>query len=170
MAKRTVLTAIGDDRPGLVADVAEFVSRRGGNIDESRMLNMHGQFAIAMLVTGSDSALDAISADVAELAATTSIDVRLTPVEEHVRRDPRPLYRVEAHALDQPDLVHQVADVLRRCHANIESLETTVEPAPITGSPIFAMEILLSGGSDGMRAELERVCGELEIDWELKSL
>jgi glycine cleavage system transcriptional repressor len=169
MAKRTVLTAIGDDRPGLVADVAEFVSRRGGWIDESRMVNMHGRFAIAMLVTGSGSALDAISADVAELAAATAIDVRLTPVEEHLRREPRPLYLIEAHALDQPDLVHQVADALRRCNANIESLETTIEPAPVTGSPVFAMEIVVSDGNE-IEPELARVCAELEIDWKLTAL
>jgi len=167
MARRTVLTAIGDDRPGLVAEVTEFVSRRGGNIEESRMLNLHGRFAIAMLVTGTDAVLDAVAADLAELAAATSIDVRLTPAEEHVRREPPALRRLTARALDQPDLVHQVADALRRGGANIESLETTVEAAPTTGSPMFAMEIVLSGGGDGMEAELAAVCRELDLDWEL---
>jgi glycine cleavage system transcriptional repressor len=167
MAKRVVLTAIGGDRPGLVAEVTEFVSRRGGNIEESRMLNLHGQFAIAMLVTGPDAVLDAVAADLPQLAAAASIDVRLTPAEEHVRREPRALRRLTARALDRPDLVHQVADALRRSGANIESLETTVEAAPTTGSPMFALEIVLSGGSGAMEAELAAVCHELDLDWEL---
>jgi len=42
MSERTVLTAIGEDRPGLVEEVSEFVSARGGSIENSRMANMQG--------------------------------------------------------------------------------------------------------------------------------
>ena len=36
MTERTVLTAIGEDRPGLVEEVSEFVFARGGSIENSR--------------------------------------------------------------------------------------------------------------------------------------
>ena len=42
--RHAVLTAIGDDRPGLVAEVTRYVLERGGNLEDSRMVNLHGQF------------------------------------------------------------------------------------------------------------------------------
>jgi glycine cleavage system transcriptional repressor len=76
---RTVLTAIGEDRPGLVEEVSEFVFARGGSIEDSRMANMHGQFAIAMLISGSQESIDRITSDLDALNRETAIHARLTP-------------------------------------------------------------------------------------------
>jgi predicted amino acid-binding ACT domain protein len=59
MDHHAVLTAIGADRPGLVDEVSAYVLERGGNLEDSRMLNLHGQFAMMMLVSvaGRDRAL-----------------------------------------------------------------------------------------------------------------
>ncbi len=47
-----VLTAVGDDRPGLVDEVTRYITERGGNLEDSRMVNLRGQFAMMMLVAG----------------------------------------------------------------------------------------------------------------------
>jgi glycine cleavage system regulatory protein len=47
-----ILTAIGTDRPGIVDEVSQFIFDRGGNIEDSRMVNLRGQFAIMVLVGG----------------------------------------------------------------------------------------------------------------------
>src|SRR6185437_14174651 len=94
MTPRVVLTAIGDDRPGLVEEVSGFVLERGGSIEESRMLNLHGQFAIAVLLAGSRDALAAIEQEQGELEQTTSLHVRVTAVHEEGRPAPRETYRI----------------------------------------------------------------------------
>ena len=73
-----MLTAIGDDRPGLVEEVSEFVFSRGGSIEDSRMANMHGQFAIAMLISGSDEAIGRITSDLEMLNGSASVHARVT--------------------------------------------------------------------------------------------
>jgi ACT domain len=50
MIRRVVLTAIGDGRPGLVEELSALALERGASIEESRMMNMHGQFTIAVLL------------------------------------------------------------------------------------------------------------------------
>jgi glycine cleavage system transcriptional repressor len=169
---RVVLTAIGADRPGLVEEVSEFLLERGGSIEESRMANLLGQFAIALLVTGDDDAVARIVGDVDVLRRETGIDATFTPVGG----EPAPAgrhYRFEAKAADQPGLVHRVADVLRRFDANIEQLDTTLEAAPITGTPTFAMSIVLSVPTgvaiEDVQQELERICAELDLDWRLEA-
>jgi glycine cleavage system transcriptional repressor len=172
---RTVLTAIGDDRPGLVEEVSEFVFERGGSIEDSRMANMHGQFAIAMLISGSQESIDRITTDLDALNRRAAIHARLTPaLQLGVGALPRVPYRLTGKALDQPGLVHQVANTLRGFGVNIESMDTTLESAPVTGAPVFAMDLTIAVPGDTpmqkLREELGRVCDGLNIDWHLAAL
>jgi glycine cleavage system transcriptional repressor len=175
VAQQTVLTAIGADRPGLVEEVSEFVFARGGNVEDSRMANMHGQFAIVMLVGGPQEALERMAADLDALAERTAIDARLTPVSEGAAAaTARTPYRLTGQALDQAGLVHEVANVLRGLDVNIETMDTTLEPAPVTGTPVFAMDLVVGVPDatpvDALHDELARVCDALNIDWKLERL
>jgi glycine cleavage system transcriptional repressor len=171
VSERTVLTAIGTDRPGLVEEVSEFVFARGGSIEESRMANLHGQFAIAMSIAGTEEAVGRITADLESLGRETGIHARLTPALRTVGGRAVTTYRLSGRALDQAGLVHQVANALRSLDVNIESMETTLEAAPETGAPVFAMELTIAVPDDApagvLEGELSRVCGLLDIDWQL---
>jgi glycine cleavage system transcriptional repressor len=164
--ERVVLTAIGEDRPGLVEAVSRFVRERGGSIEESRMANLMGQFAIAMLVSGDPSALET---DLPELTAATGIEARLSPVTTDTKRT-GDTYRFDARALDQPGLVHEVAEVFREHGANVETFDSTIEPAPVSGSPVFAMTAVVSfdGDRTALEQDLDRACDALGIDWTLR--
>jgi glycine cleavage system transcriptional repressor len=165
---RTVLTAIGRDRPGLVEEVAEFFLERGGNIEESRMANLLGQFAIAVLVSGTTESIERIAADADALRAQTGLELQLTPVASERPAPSAPGLRFRGQALDEPGLVHEVADVFRNHGANIESLATTIEPAPVTGAPVFTIEAVVSAtDADALAAALAPVCARLDITWEL---
>ena len=50
MTHHAILTALGTDRPGLVDEVSQFIFEHGGNIEDSRMVNLRGQFAIMLLL------------------------------------------------------------------------------------------------------------------------
>ena len=47
-----ILTAIGPDQVGLVETIAEFISRLGCNIEDSKMAVFCGEFAVIVLITG----------------------------------------------------------------------------------------------------------------------
>jgi len=173
--RRTVLTAVGEDRPGLVEEVSQFLFERGCSIEDSRMANLHGQFAIVMLVAGPEEAIEGISAEVDALAASTGVHARLTPVTaDTMPPAPRLPCRFAGSALDQPGLVHRVAEVFRAFDANIETMETTLGAAPITGAPLFEMTAVValpaSASMQAVREELGRVCDAINVDWELAEL
>jgi glycine cleavage system transcriptional repressor len=48
------VTAIGQDRPGIVAAVTKVLHERGGNLEDSAMTILGGQFAIVLLVATED--------------------------------------------------------------------------------------------------------------------
>src|SRR3954454_3841754 len=62
-----ILTAIGSDRPGLVDEVSQYIFDRGGNIEDSRMVNLRGQFAMMVLVAGQPDVLARVGNELASL-------------------------------------------------------------------------------------------------------
>jgi glycine cleavage system transcriptional repressor len=175
MNERAVLTAIGEDRPGLVEEVSEFVFARGGSIEDSRMANMQGQFAIMMVVGGTQQAIERIASDLETLSLEAGLHAQLTPTgRAAAAATPRLAYRLTGRALDQSGLVHQVANLLRSLDVNIESMDTDVEAAPVTGAPIFAMELVIAVPQETpiqkLRDELAAMCDSLNIDWHLALL
>jgi glycine cleavage system transcriptional repressor len=172
MTHHTLLTATGPDRPGLVDEVSEFLFERGANIEDSRMVNLRGQFAMVVLFSGDEGVHGKAQADVAGFAEKLSMHVDLTPVKarEGVPVAAMP-YRLTATAMDRAGLVHQISHLLRTQNVNIESLETKLAAAPITGAPMFEMELVMAvprtTAIGKLRDELERLCNELNIDWQL---
>lgn len=142
MKKYVLVTAIGPDRPGLVDEVSALVSERGLNIESSRMAVLGGEFAIIMLVSGEEAATEALTAEAAALSSRTGLQVALKPT---IAPNQRALassvpYRLLTSGMDHQGIVHEISRVLHRFRVNIEALETRVEPAPVSGTPIFTME------------------------------
>ena len=168
-----ILTAIGADRPGLVDEVSQFIFSRGGNIEDSRMVNLRGQFAMIVLIGGADAVLQRIGREMADLSRQTSLHAELRDAKETPAIPAAALpFRLAGSGLDQPGLVHRVARVLREMRVNIESLETRLRPAPYTGAPLFEMELVLSVPAitplSQLRQSVAAVCDELNIDWSLE--
>lgn len=146
MTKYMLLTAIGPDRPGLVEEVSERLSAGGLNIESSRMAVLGGEFAIIMLVAGETAATEKLTGDTAELAGRTGLQFFLRPT---IAPSQRPAassvpYRLSVSGMDHPGIVHEVSAVLHRFKVNIESLETRVAPAPVSGTPIFTMAAVVA--------------------------
>ena len=56
--KYVVITAVGDDRTGIVNELSNEILNDGGNIEDSRMAVLGGAFSLIMLVTGEQTAID----------------------------------------------------------------------------------------------------------------
>ncbi len=168
-----ILTAIGADRPGLVDEVSQFIFERGGNIEDSRMVNLRGQFAMMVLIGGANAAVRKVEAELDALAQNSRLHAEVRPAEAEkppAARDAIP-YRLTATAIDQQGLVHRIAHVLRELGVNIESLDTRLAAAPYTGAPVFEMDLVIAvprtASLSQLREKLGKLCDELNIDWQL---
>ncbi len=168
-----ILTAIGADHPGLVEEVSQFIFDRGGNIEDSRMVNLRGQFAMMLLLSGDDAVLGVLRGEMEALSRESGLRAELHPANAA-----RPMtlvgampYRLTGTGIDQPGLVHRIASLLREMNVNIESLDTRLVAAPVTGAPIFEMELILAVPQTSqlsvLRQRVGTLCDELNIDWEL---
>ena len=59
--KHLVISSIGPDRPGILADVARIVTATGGNVGESTAQLLGGHFSLMMLVEIKSSDMDGLT-------------------------------------------------------------------------------------------------------------
>jgi glycine cleavage system transcriptional repressor len=172
-----ILSAVGADRPGLVDEVSEFIFERGGNMEDSRMANLRGQFTMMVLIGGSEVVMSKIRGDLPQLARNSRLHAELRAAGDAqasaASAGPARPFRLVMTVMDQAGLVHRISHVLRSLQVNIESLDTHLGAAPYTGAPIFEMELTLSvpqaTAIAKLREQLGHLCDELNIDWELST-
>lgn len=139
-----VITSVGADRPGIVADLSGWILRCGGNIEDSRMSQLGGEFASLVLVSGPSD----LAARLEESRSGFEADHGLTVFARPVAAAPAPpaqphlRYTLRVTSLDHPGVVHQVADLLRAHGVNIVSATTRTSPAPFTGAAVFHIEVV----------------------------
>jgi glycine cleavage system transcriptional repressor len=171
-----ILTALGTDRPGLVDEASRFIFDSGGNIEDSRMVNLRGQFAIMLLVAGTEETLEKMKQGLARFSQSAGLhaEMRMLPELAAASSEAARMYRLVATSIDQPGIVHRVSHTLRQLLVNIESLETRFTPGPYAGAPLFEMELTLAVPKEvaiaQLRQNLGATCDALNVDWELRPL
>jgi glycine cleavage system transcriptional repressor len=157
-----MLSALGSDQPGLVAQVTKYVADRGGNVEDSRMVAMGGVFGVMLLASAAQAEADRIVADVAVLERESGMRVLAHPATDPTTRGEHTeegvLVTVAASSFDREGILMEIADTMRSTGGNIVELETTtvevgsvaeVEPirAKLTSLAIrerIAMEVKLA--------------------------
>jgi len=140
-----VMSAVGRDRPGLVAELAQLVYDSDANLDDSRMTILGTDFAVIMLCSSNaaDSA-DRIAVGAKRLERDHGLTILLRTLEGEPRPSiPAPgtrLYRVEAAGEDRAGIVAGLCRVLGDRGVNIADLATRSRPGP-GGSPHYEMTI-----------------------------
>ena len=157
--------AVGADRPGIVAAVTGALAEAGANLDDTSMTILHGHFAIAMVVGGSDG-LDvaAALAPVAERLDLT-LDVRVIP-QGTPPTPPGERWSLSVYGADRPGLVASVTAVVADAGANVVDLTTRVVGGP--DRPVYAMQLELAVPEQVDAADLEgrlqAVAADLGVD------
>lgn len=138
---RFALSAIGRDRPGIVAGVSEALLRHGVNIEDSRMAILGGHFTMMLVVSAPDDAdVTALrddlqgAADELELGAIT---LEATTVEADADR-PTASHVVSVYGADHPGIVHAVTSLLAGHGVNVVDVATHLV-AEEGSDPLYAM-------------------------------
>jgi glycine cleavage system transcriptional repressor len=145
MRTNIVFTLTGPDRIGIVEAVTKRLLNHGANVESSRMARLGGEFAMLMLVSLPAEELASLDSDVEALIAqgykvTTSL-TQHTYAETHPGWLP---FQIEVEGADHEGIVHQVARHLSERGINIESVETGVDYAPVSGTPLFTMTAIVA--------------------------
>ncbi|MCW8129401.1 MAG: glycine cleavage system protein R [Planctomycetota bacterium] len=176
MSHYAVLTAVGEDKPGLVDSISAYILECGCNLEDSRMAILGGEFAMLILVNGEKSAIEKVlqgAAGVGERAGL-AVQARATKAPgggTAIKLGAIP-FEIEAYSMDHPGIVHRIAHYLAERKINVRALETRVSLAPTTGMPLFSLHATVDVPTSAKVAEvrkgLEDICASENIDIEMK--
>lgn len=174
MSTKLVISALGEDRPGIVDELSNIVYTHNLNIEDSRMSVLGGEFAVLLLISGEQSDIDKLQSQVADIEQALQMKLLLKPTTDSGTVADTIPYAVEVAALDHPGIVRNIASFFSNRNINIVNLQTERYSAPHTGSPMFALHMTVGISADTNIAQLREaftdICDELNLDAELKSV
>lgn len=140
MNKGIVLTLTGHDRVGIVREITDLFVKYGGNVETSRMARLGGEFAMLALVTFDEKKLPDLESDFSKLRNEGFQISLLQTEDEHIKKFAGWLpYQVEVLGADHEGIIHEITHHLAGQGINIEDMETSTAPAPMSGTPLFKM-------------------------------
>lgn len=168
-----VFTIIGDDRTGVVEDIARIINEHDANWLGSRMSRLGGKFAGMVEVQGDRASLDALRL---RLEGLRDSGLKVTAEQADADAD-------EAHSgdlqtltvtmlgLDRPGIVREVSSALAERSLNVVDLQTDITRAAMTGRPLFnGVAVVTAVGPvdlDELAGRLEEISAALGVDVEL---
>ncbi len=165
------VTAIGRDRPGIVAAITGVLLEFGGNVDDSQMSILHGQFAVMLIVSlpeGSD--LAAVSERLRDVGRELELGGITVSEVSGLDRGPGPTHVLTVYGADRPGIVHDVAVLLAGHDVNITDLRT--RRTGTADAPLYTMmvEVSVPEGTSGLEEALSAFAGEKAVEAHLAEL
>jgi len=172
MRKNLVLTLTGHDRIGMVEQVTNEVLKYNGNIEASRMARLGGEFAMLMLISVPAQNFEDLRQGVLSLH-DEGYTVTTCPTEQG---DPAQYagwmpYQVEVSGADHEGIIHHITHRLAEHSINIETMDTGMVKASMSGTPLFMMTAIVLVPPDlsyrALQDDLETVGDDLNVDIEV---
>lgn len=169
------VTAVGRDRPGIVAEVSGALFRLGCNLEETTMTRLRDQFAMLLLVRLPENLVPgALEREFSALGERLGLTLTRRPIAEGAgdlsagaTAEPSGApYILRLYGADQPGIVHAVTSALAARGLNITDLNTRVLPG--AGGPVYVLVLEVEAPdeatAEALRPELERLRRSLGVE------
>ncbi|WP_460774083.1 glycine cleavage system transcriptional repressor [Microbacterium sp. GXF7504] len=162
-----VLTVVGDDRSGLVAEVADVVAAHGGNWEHSSLAELAGAFAGIIQVSVPAARADGLRAALGALEGLIAIAVPGTESAADAAGGRRGI-TLEVLGNDRPGIVKDLTGALAQDGVSVERMSTETRDAAMAGGRLFAATIAATVPDavaiDDVVARLEHLAAEIQVD------
>jgi len=167
------LSAIGRDRPGIVADLSELIYECDCNLEDSSMTILGSEFAVLLLLTGEGAG---IAERLSSACKRLEWEKRLTVFFRPLEAEPIPYrashraarYALQAAGVDKAGIVARLTRCLADLGVNVAQMQTQSRPEPESGTPIYTVRLVMDvpGEVDvqALRDRLESIASELCVD------
>jgi glycine cleavage system transcriptional repressor len=172
MQKHIVLTLTGRDRIGIVDHVTEIILEYNGNVQASKMAHLGGEFAMLMLVTVAENNLQKLKTGLDALKVEGfQVETRETEPESGEKFSGWLPYELKIHGADHEGIIHHITHYLAQNEMNIESMDTGMIQAPMSGTPLFTMTAVIIApptlALHKCKEELDHVCDNVNVNYEI---
>lgn len=169
MQKKLVLTLSGHDRVGIVDKVTRIVLKHEGNVEASRMARLESEFAMLMLISVSQTMYESLHSglDLLKGEGYHITMVEVSPDDPNKYHGWLP-YKVSVDGADHEGIIHTIAHHLADKGINIESMDTGMMAAPVSGTALFTMTAVVYAPPDQphnkWKEDLQKIGVDLNVD------
>ena len=154
--REVAITAVGSDRPGIVAAISETLLGLGGNLEDCRAALLRGSFAIVVVAAVPDDVgEDDVRAALAPVARDLGLGVWVGTAVPPAQRPPGERCVISVYGADHPGIVAGVTRALADWGVNVLDLSSR-----LVGDPpvyVLGLEVELPPGLTS--GQLERKLG-----------
>jgi glycine cleavage system transcriptional repressor len=171
MSHRFIMTAFGEDRPGIAADVTEILYANGCNLEDTSMTLLAGEFTLILLFSaGPMDITERLSKACRRLEQEKGVSAFLRPLPAKPPLNAKDHITCSLHVegLDHAGIVYRVSRFLADKGINIVNLQSAVKASPESGTALYVMDIGVHIPEDTAMDALERglstVADDLHVD------
>ena len=160
------VTAIGKDRPGIVAGLTGALRDLGGNLEDVSSTILRGHFSMMLVVDAPQEAnAEHLRARLAASAEPLGVRVTVSDVEAGTPERPKATHVLSVYGSDRPGIVARFAEALAQREANITDLSCRLTAGD---EPIYVLiaEVALPSAveEEELRRVIEDAAAEAGVD------
>jgi glycine cleavage system regulatory protein len=163
-----LLTLIGPDTTGIVANLARIAAGHRGNWLDSRMMRLGGSFSGILRIALPEEDVGGFSAEASRFLEEAGFQCSIQPAPAAEAAAEGTVAELQLSGQDHPGIVHRIFDVFRQAGVNVEELSTGLQAAPWSGTPVFEAKARLfvpgSVSLDELQGQLESLAGDLLVE------
>ena len=158
------ITAIGRDRPGIVAAVTKVLFEQGCNLADCAMTMLSGQFAMIMLLEApGELSAEKLSEELQELEGTLGLSIDVHEVSGGAPPPPARPYVISLYGADHPGIIYRVAAELAGRQINVTDLMSRIMGENVY-TVILDIDLPAELVADKLSEDLKKIAEELGVD------
>ncbi len=176
--KKIVVSAIGKDRPGIVAGLTKALYDAGCNLEDSAMTMLEGEFAILLMAQmpqgmKTEGLQDKLRAAAKNLGLT--LNVKMLSVANAIEQEPPRSAMVRVSGADQTGIVHRVSALLAEHGVNIVDLSSRrIEGSPDKDKAVYIVQMDIglpaSLSLAALQQALKKLGKEMGLDMDVQEM
>lgn len=133
-----MLTLVGKDQPGIVANISQALFDLNGNLGETSMTRLGGNFTIMLMVCVPEKK-SVVEEKLQSVCDQMGLFFHMDEIEAGLHQHIEPDVRISIHGADQAGIVARATGTLNDAGLNILNLESDVGGSP--DNPVYVMHI-----------------------------
>ena len=136
--KKIIIHVNGLDRIGIISDISKEINKLSGNIETSKMVKLGKDFNMLLLISIKKENIKLL-----ENKLLSYKDLSVTLKQTANEKPANNIYLFILKGADNEGIVYKFTQLFSKYNISIIDVETKLLNAPVTGSPLFYMKLIL---------------------------
>jgi len=168
MRDKLIISASGPDRKGIVSEISSIINQCNGNIETSRMIRLEEQFSILILIKIENKNRENLKNKINEIE-NLKVDVNAT---SSINKTYKNKFHLYINGADNEGIVYSFSNYFSKLNINIEEINTSIKNAPVSATPLFMMDIIITSSEkineNEIIQDLNKISEKLGVEANLK--